>query len=478
MEYLPIFLDVNNKPCLLVGGGVVAYRKAQNLLKAGAALTIVAKTFTVDFSLLKRKYANLSFIEMEITAKLLTQYTLIVAATDDEKLNQFVSEVAKKHNIPVNVVDDQAKCSFIQPAIVNRSPILVAISSGGTAPVLAKRIREKIEGLLPSRLGLVAEKARELRPKIKNSNHPNKRLFWERLFDSLFGHFIMNGNQNRAEKLVDNLLKNIIENKGLVYLTGAGPGDPELLTIKALNILQRADIILYDHLVSAEILDMARRDATLVPVGKSAGKSSTPQSRINELMVKYAEQGNIVCRLKGGDPFIYGRGGEEAEYLKQHHIPHEVIPGITAAAGCAASAGIPLTHRGLSDSVTFITAKLKDNTTSNLIPLAKNNQTLAIYMGLNSADEIQYQLLKAGFKSALPIAIVERGTTPRQRVISGQLDQLGILAKTYQVESPAIIYIGETARFAHQKAIQDYNVHDICHEGNILNANKVHHLSA
>lgn len=478
MEYLPIFLDIKKKPCLIVGGGVVAYRKAQNLLKAGANLTIVSKALTVDFSLLKRKFNNLSFLEAEVTEGLLTNYQIIVAATDDEELNQFISDIAKKHNIPVNVVDDQEKCSFIQPAIVNRSPLLVAISSAGTAPVLAKRIREKIEGLLPSRLGQVAAAAGQLRPRIKSNQHPNKRLFWERLFDSLFGHYIMSGQDKKAEKLVNNILNNTDDKKGLVYLTGAGPGDPELLTIKALNVLQRADIILYDQLVSAEILDMARRDATFIPVGKSAGKSSTPQPRINELMVKYAEQGNIVCRLKGGDPFIYGRGGEEAEFLKQYNIPHEIIPGITAAAGCAASAGIPLTHRGLSDSVTFITAKLKDNTTSNLIPLAKNNQTLAIYMGLNSAADIQQQLIKAGFKHTLPVAIVERGTTARQRIISGELSTLEQLARNNQVESPAIIYVGETARFAQQKSIPEYNIHDICHQAENLTANKVHHLSA
>ena len=480
MEYFPIFLKVKQKKCLVVGGGIVAYRKAQTLLKAGAHLTVIAKTYTVDFSLLKRKYPNLKFQEAEINENLLSAFCVIVAATDDNKLNQYISETAQTYNIPVNVVDDPQKCSFIQPAIVNRSPILVAISSGGTAPVLAKRIREKIEALLPTKIGLVAKAAGKLRAKVQHSNYPNKRLFWEKLFDGLYGHFICNNNHQKAAELVDNLLTQKDNETGFVYLTGAGPGNPELLTIKALNTLQRCDVILYDQLVSAEILDMARRDATLVPVGKSAGKASTPQTRINELMVKYAKQGKLVCRLKGGDPFIYGRGGEEIEHLRTNKIAYEIIPGITAASGCAAAAGIPLTHRTVADSVTFVTAKLKGDKNINLIPLARKNHTLVIYMGLSSASKIQEQLLNAGYDTHLPIAIIEKGTTVKQRIVTGTLSQLNTLIFENQISSPAIIYVGQTAAFANDNQEKQRRMpYELFSSKTFMEkTQKIHHLSA
>jgi len=479
MEYLPIFLKLNNKKCLVVGGGVVAYRKSLNLLKAGGDLTIVAQAYNVDFSQLKQKYENIKFMTTEVNEALLIQFSLIIAATDDSELNQLVSDIAHQHDIPVNVVDDPEKCSFIQPAIVNRSPLLVAISSSGQAPVLARRIRQQIESFLPAKLGMVATSAGKLRAKIKKLKPKNPRHLWENIFDSSYGHHVMSGNKIKADQVINDLITSNLNDKGMVYLTGAGPGDPELLTIKALNVLQRADVILYDQLVNSEILDMARRDATFIPVGKSAGKSSTPQIRINELMVEYANKGQIVCRLKGGDPFVFGRGGEEMEYLKDHDINYVIIPGITAAIGCAASAGIPLTHRGVSHSITVVTAKLKSNQESNLIPLAGNNQTLAIYMGINSADNIQEQLLKAGYATDLPVAIIEHGTTIKQRIITGALNELGCLVDRYQIMSPAIMYVGQVASFAAESSRNE--LHE---QKNLLNVEElnaqanIHHLSA
>ncbi len=450
MYYLPIFLSLKGRHCLIVGGGIVAFRKVKPLLKAHAHVTVIAKDISSDLKQLAHNNNALMLIESEITADAIADYYLVIAATSNRHTNRFIAGIANQHNIPVNAVDDPDNSSFIQPAIVNRSPIMIAISSGGAAPVLARRIRQMIETFLPTNIGKVAAHAKTLRTNVKSLKFKNPRAFWEKLFDSHYSHQIMAGNMQQAEQIATQIMAKPETKVGMVYLAGAGPGDPNLLTLKALNTLHQADVILHDQLVSEAVLAYARRDAEFISVGKSASKPSTSQATINDLMIKYAKKGLIVCRLKGGDPFIFGRGGEEMQYLKAHDIPYEIVPGITSAVACAAYASIPLTHRDLAQSVTFITAQQINDLKTNFIPLARKNQTLAIYMGLNAVQHIQKQLLTAGYSPQMPIAIIEKGTTPEQRTVTGTLNQLATLAHSHQIESPAMIIVGEVAKLSNE----------------------------
>ena len=450
MDYLPIFLSLKNRHCLVVGGGIVAFRKVKPLLKAHAHVTVIAKSISKDLKQFAHNNDTLTLIKSEITADAIPGYYLVIAATRDRHTNRFIANIANQHNIPVNAVDDPDNSSFIQPAIVDRYPITVAVSSGGAAPVLARRIRQMLEALLPADIGKIATHAKTLRTKVKSLKFKNPRAFWEKLFDSHYSHQIMARNIPQAEQIATQIMAEPETKVGMVYLTGAGPGDPNLLTLKALNTLHQADVILHDQLVSDAVLSYARRDADFVSVGKSANKPSTPQETINALMVQYAKKGLIVCRLKGGDPFVFGRGGEEMQYLKTYDIPYEIVPGITSAAACAAYASIPLTHRDLAQSVTFITAQQINDLKTNFIPLARKNQTLAIYMGLNAVHHIQKQLLTAGYSPHMPIAVIEKGTTPEQRTITGTLNQLATLTQSHQIESPAMIIVGEVAKLSNE----------------------------
>ncbi|MFC3033706.1 siroheme synthase CysG [Pseudoalteromonas fenneropenaei] len=446
MQYLPIFTKLENKPVVVIGGGEVALRKCRALLKAKAQLTVVALHFHPDFY--QFDSAQVTLLEAEFNPTQLTGAMLVIAATDNEDVNQAVFAAAEAQHIFVNVVDDQPRCSFIFPSIVDRSPVTIAISSAGTAPVLARRLREKLETLIPQHIGPLAELVGTFRDKVKArfSNLADRRQFWEQVFDSTVVSDVQRGDQVAATQQLEALLDAQPEPQGEVYIVGAGPGDPELLTLKALQLMQQADVVVYDYLVSDEIMELVRRDAELICVGKRMGDHSVAQEDTNNLLVKLAQQGKKVCRIKGGDPFIYGRGGEEVQELARHQVRYQIVPGITAAAGCSAYAGIPLTHRDHAQAIQFVTGHCKkDGQDLDWQSLAKPNQTLAVYMGVVKSPYIQAQLLAHGRGADTPVAIVENGTRANQRVVSTRLNELASTIEAHQIQSPALLIIGEVA---------------------------------
>lgn len=453
MDYLPIFCRLDNKPVLLVGGGEVAERKARLLLDAGAQLTVVAPELDPELAELAAN-GNIEWLAGEFVPEQLAGKWLVVAATDRREVNALVYQSANQARIFANVVDDPKRSSFIMPSIIDRSPLMVAISSGGKAPVLARLLREKLEALLPQHLGAVAAFAGSLRERVKArfASMGERRRFWERLLGAdRLGQALARGDSASANQLADSLFADESQTGGEVVLVGAGPGDPGLLTLHALRQMQQADVVVYDRLVSDEVMALVRRDAKRIFVGKQAGHHCVPQEGINQLLLEEAKKGQRVVRLKGGDPFIFGRGGEELETLVGTGIGFQVVPGITAASGCAAYAGIPLTHRDHAQSVRFVTAHGKGGARDLDWPLlAKDKQTLVFYMGLSSCATIREQLLAHGKASNTPVALIERGTQPCQRVIRGTLDELPALA--VGVESPALIMVGSVVTMADRLA--------------------------
>lgn len=453
MDYLPIFCRLDNKPVLLVGGGDVAERKARLLLDAGARLTVVSPALEPELAALAAS-GTIDWLAAEFEPAQLTGKWLVVAATDRREVNALVYQSANQARIFANLVDDPKRSSFIMPSIIDRSPLIVAISSGGKAPVLARLLREKLEALLPQHLGAVATFAGSLRDRVKArfASMGERRQFWERLLGAdRLGQALARGDHASAHQLADSLFADESQSAGEVVLVGAGPGDPGLLTLHALRQMQQADLVVYDRLVSDEVMALVRRDARRIFVGKQAGNHCVPQEGINQLLLDEAKKGQRVVRLKGGDPFIFGRGGEELETLVGSGIGFQVVPGITAASGCAAYAGIPLTHRDHAQSVRFVTAHGKGGARDLDWPLlAKDRQTLVFYMGLSSCATIREQLLAHGKGGDTPVALIERGTQPSQRVIRGTLDQLPQLAMG--VESPALIMVGSVVTLADQLA--------------------------
>ncbi|MGE6182906.1 siroheme synthase CysG [Aeromonas media] len=453
MDYLPIFCRLDNKPVLLVGGGEVAERKARLLLDAGAQLTVVAPELDPELAELAAN-GSIEWLAGEFAPQQLAGKWLVVAATDRREVNALVYQSANQARIFANVVDDPKRSSFIMPSIIDRSPLMVTISSGGKAPVLARLLREKLEALLPQHLGAVAIFAGSLRERVKArfTSMGERRRFWERLLGAdRLGQALARGDGASANQLADNLFADESQTGGEVVLVGAGPGDPGLLTLHALRQMQQADVVVYDRLVSDEVMALVRRDAKRIFVGKQAGNHCVPQEGINQLLLEEAKKGQRVVRLKGGDPFIFGRGGEELETLVGSGIGFQVVPGITAASGCAAYAGIPLTHRDHAQSVRFVTAHGKGGARDLDWPLlARDKQTLVFYMGLSSCAVIREQLLTHGKGGDTPVALIERGTQPSQRVIRGTLDQLPELA--VGVESPALIMVGSVVILADQLA--------------------------
>ncbi|WP_421210865.1 siroheme synthase CysG [Aeromonas enteropelogenes] len=453
MDYLPIFCRLDNKPVLLVGGGEVAQRKARLLLDAGALLTVVAPKLDPELAELAAN-GSIEWLAAEFAPAQLTGKWLVVAATDRREVNALVYQSANQARIFANVVDDPKLSSFIMPSIIDRSPLMVAISSGGKAPVLARLLREKLEAMLPQHLGAVAAFAGSLRDRVKTrfASMGERRRFWERLLGAdRLGQALARGDSASAHQLADSLFADESQTGGEVVLVGAGPGDPGLLTLHALRQMQQADVVVYDRLVSDEVMALVRRDAKRIFVGKQAGNHCVPQEGINQLLLEEAKKGQRVVRLKGGDPFIFGRGGEELETLVGSGIGFQVVPGITAASGCAAYAGIPLTHRDHAQSVRFVTAHGKVGARDLDWPLlARDKQTLVFYMGLSSCATIREQLLAHGKGGDTPVALIERGTQPNQRVIRGTLDQLPELA--VGVESPALIMVGSVVTLAEQLA--------------------------
>ncbi|MBQ4859024.1 siroheme synthase CysG [Pseudoalteromonas sp. MMG007] len=454
MQYLPIFTKLDNKPVLVVGGGEVALRKCRAFLKARANVTLVAPWFCDE---LKEHAHNneVTLIDAYFDESHLDGKMLVIAATDLDEVNNNVFELANARNVFVNVVDDQPKCTFIFPSIVDRDPITIAISSAGTAPVLARRLREKLETLIPQHIGPLATLVGSFRDKVKQrfKHFADRRQFWEGVFDSSVVSKVQTGNTDAAQAQLEQMLDAKAEPEGEVYVVGAGPGDPELLTLKALQLMQQADVVVYDYLVSDEIMELVRRDADLVCVGKRLGDHSVAQEDTNQMLVDFAKQGKKVCRIKGGDPFIYGRGGEEVQVLAANNVSYQIVPGITAAAGCSAYAGIPLTHRDHAQAIQFVTGHCKkDGQELDWQSLAKAHQTLAIYMGVIKSPHIQAELLNHGRSAATPVAIIENGTRKNQRVVTGQLGELADLIERNSIVSPALLIIGEVAALHSQLA--------------------------
>lgn len=442
MDYLPIFADVRGKLCLVVGGGEVGKRKAGVLLEAGANVRVVA--LQIDPVLAGQQRIESVVARFEVQH--LDGVTLAIAATNDRNVNQQVSKLAQARNIPVNVVDDPDLCSFIMPAILDRSPLMVAFSSGGASPVLTRMMRGKLEAVIPqnySRLAAFAERFRE-QVKQRVTNPAKRRIFWENALDGVVAEKVLTGDEGSAEMMLQQMLEsedNI--QRGEVYLVGAGPGDPDLLTFRALRLMQKADVVVYDNLVSKPIVEMTRRDAQRIFVGKKRADHTLRQEEINELLVRLAKEGKRVLRLKGGDPFIFGRGGEEIETLAAEGIPFQVVPGITAASGVASYAGIPLTHRDHAQSCIFVTGHLKDGTMNlDWDALVRPKQTVVVYMGLHGLDMLCAELIKHGLPRSTPIAIVQQGTTQNQRVITGTLATLPGIAAIEKLQAPTLIIIG------------------------------------
>ena len=442
MDHLPIFCQLRDRDCLLVGGGDVAERKARLLLDAGARLTVNARDYVPQFHVWAEA-GMLTLVQGDFQPVLLDPCWLAIAATDDDEVNQQVSDAAEARRIFCNVVDAPKAASFIMPSISDRSPLMVADSSGGNSPVLARLLREKLEAMLPQHLGQVAAYAGQLRARVKKqfATMGERRRFWEKLFENdRLAQSLANQDQQAIDDTTEQLLSAPLDHRGEVVLVGAGPGDAGLLTLKGLQQIQQADVVVYDRLVSDDIMNLVRRDADRVFVGKRAGYHCVPQEEINQILLREAQQGKRVVRLKGGDPFIFGRGGEELETLCNAGIPFSVVPGITAASGCSAYSGIPLTHRDYAQSVRLVTGHLKTGGELDWENLAAEKQTLVFYMGLNQAATIQQKLIEHGMQADMPVAIVESGTAINQRVVDGKLSQLGELAE--QMASPALIIVG------------------------------------
>tara|TARA_R110002126_G_scaffold12196_15_gene53195 strand:- start:6616 stop:8037 length:1422 start_codon:yes stop_codon:yes gene_type:complete len=452
VQYLPLFVKLTGKPVLIVGGGAVALRKAGTLLSAGAKLYVVSPEFAPEFTEWQQQ-GKAELITGYFSEELLDGKLLVIAATDNDNVNAAVFDAATARNMLVNTVDDQPKCGFIFPSIIDRNPIIIAISSFGTAPVLARRLREKLETLLPQHLGPLAQLVGRFRDQVKAKikGFAARRQFWEKVFNSDVVRDVQANQLPEAEQRLAALLAEPQQLQGEVYVVGAGPGDPELLTLKALQLMQQADVVVYDYLVSPEIMQLVRRDAELICVGKKAGAHSVAQQDTNQILIDLALAGKKICRLKGGDPFIFGRGGEEIQALLPHNIAFQVVPGVTAAAGCAAYAGIPLTHRDHAQSVQFVTGHCRpDGSEPDWQSMSTANQTVVIYMGLMKAAHIQHQLISAGRSPATPVAIIENGSRLEQRIITTQLSELAATVSSEQVQSPALLIIGEVVSLQNQ----------------------------
>ncbi|MFQ3206575.1 MAG: uroporphyrin-III C-methyltransferase/precorrin-2 dehydrogenase/sirohydrochlorin ferrochelatase [Glaciecola sp.] len=448
MKYFPIFVDAEHIHCLLVGAGEVAARKCELLLKTPARVTIVSPWVSDTVKRLANESAQVTLIERKFEDSDIDGKQMIFVATDDGLVNKHIHDIAHAKNMLVNVVDNTPLCKFITPSIVDRSPIIIAMSSGGVAPVLLRYIRQKLESVIPANIRLLGDFSAKFRNTVKEalSSVTDRRYFWEEVLDGDVGESILQGNDKLAERQFDKALiayKNGDKPAGQVYLVGAGPGDPDLLTFRALRLMQKADVVVYDRLVSPEILELVRRDAEKIYVGKAQSNHTIPQEDINELLARQALAGNRVVRLKGGDPFVFGRGGEEIETLIQHGVDFQVVPGITAATGAASYAGIPLTHRDHAQSVTFTTGHLRDDTINlNWPALVQQNHTVVFYMGLTGLPIICDKLIQHGMSPQMPIALVQSATRENQEVVTGTLENIVNNPKVALLKPPTLIIVG------------------------------------
>ena len=448
MDLLPVFLDVRGEPCLVVGGGDVAARKTALLLRAGARVTVLAPALGPAFQ--PHLGRGVVHSAAPFSTGDLSGYALVFAATDDQAVNRDVAAAARARRIPVNVVDQPALCSFIMPSIVDRSPVIVAVSSGGASPVLARLLRARLETVIPAGYGRLAALVQSFRDEVKTRLEPRaRRRFWERVLQGPIAELVFSGRDAEARHALERAIADtrLALDGGEVYLVGAGPGDPDLLTFRALRLMQQADVVVYDRLVSQPVLDLVRLEAERIYAGKSRADHALPQEDINHLLVRLAREGKRVVRLKGGDPFIFGRGGEEIETLMEEGIPFQVVPGITAAVGCASYAGIPLTHRDYAQSVVFVTGHLKDGSMNlNWAALAQPRQTIVFYMGLHGVEILCRELIAHGLPAATPAALVQQGTTPQQRVLTADLATLPQRVQEARVKAPTLIIVGDVVR--------------------------------
>ncbi len=448
-------MNIRDRDCLVVGGGEIATRKVALLLDAGANVTVMAPDFSSTLTSWHNK-GKITRRECPFDESTdISEYRVVIAATDNKDINQLISDKARASNTPVNVVDNPDEGTFIMPSIVDRDPVQIAISTGGASPVLARLLRGKLESTIPTAYGRLASLVEEFREKVKArfDNVTQRRKFWEEVFQGRISELLFAGKDERAREVLQEALEagENTSGKGEVYLVGAGPGDPDLLTFRALRLMQQADVVLHDRLVSQPILDMVRRDAERIYVGKERSNHAVRQERINDMLVELAQQGKRVLRLKGGDPFIFGRGGEEIETLAENDVPFQVVPGITAAAGCASYSGIPLTHRNYAQSCTFVTGNLKDGTVDlNWPALAVENQTVVFYMGLKALPQICEQMIAHGLPDSTPAAIVQQGTTRHQRVLTSTLKDLPELTNNEQILPPTLIIVGHVVEL-HEK---------------------------
>jgi len=455
VEYLPLSFQLTEANVLLVGGTEIAVRKARLLLRANARLTVVALDISQEMEALIES-SGVTWQRRNYSQQDLEHKVLVVVACDDIGLAETIFKQAKERALPINVVDAPDLCTVIFPAIIDRSPLTIAISSSGSSPVLTRILKRKFEAMVPGAYGELARFAGRMRDVVKASvpDDSQRRSFWESVLEGAPAELLMAGRENEAEKLLtQRLASENFAKHGEVYLVGAGPGDPDLLTFKAARLLQSADVVLYDRLVSEPILDVARKDAQRIYVGKRRAQHSVPQPEINQLLVDLALQGLRVVRLKGGDPFIFGRGGEEIDLLVQHNIPFQVVPGITAASGAACYGGIPLTHRDYAQSVRFVAGHLKEGELNHdWEQFQSTNETLVFYMGLNGLPQICSQLMAHGRSADTPMALIEHGTLPDQRVLTATLSTMEALVAAEKPRAPTLLIVGDVVRLHHDLA--------------------------
>ena len=447
MSLLPIFVDIKDKSCLLVGGGKIAARKLKMLCKAEAKITVIATEIYTEIKTLAEQHP-IEIQLREFTETDISDQRLIIAATDNADLNNKISRLAKQKDIFVNVASDFTEGDVVLPSVIDRDPIQIAITTGGASPVLARILRRNLEHCTPAAYGALANLVEHYRSSVSESisSEVERRRFWEEVLQGPIAEMVFAGQIEAAEESLHAKLNNkdfISQDVGEVYLVGAGPGDPDLLTFRALRLMQQADAVVYDRLVSEQIMNLVRKDAEKIYAGKQRANHAIPQESINHLLVRLAKEGKRVLRLKGGDPFIFGRGGEEIETLMEQGVHFQVVPGITAAAGCASYSGIPLTHRDHAQACIFVTGHLRDGTVNlNWDMLAHANQTLVFYMGLHGLSIICQELIKHGMRDDMPAALITKGTTPEQRVLLGNLTTLPGLVENHNVQGPTLIIIG------------------------------------
>ncbi|HID44492.1 MAG TPA: uroporphyrinogen-III C-methyltransferase [Chromatiaceae bacterium] len=454
MDFLPVFLNIQSRSCAVIGGGDVAARKVRLLKAAEGEVTVVSPKLCEALQL-QADNGDIIHLAQNHAQVSLEDFALVIAAADDPAANEQIAAQARKLNIPVNVVDNPDAGTFIMPSIIDRSPVVAAVSTGGASPVLARLIRARLESLIPAGYGRLGELTARYRERVKEAfgSTDDRRRFWDHILQGSVAERVFSGHMEEAEAVLEKELAEFTSSKGMgeVYLVGGGPGDPDLLTFRALRLMQQADVVVYDRLVAKPVLEMVRRDAERIYVGKERDRHAMRQEEINELLAKLARDGKRVVRLKGGDPFIFGRGGEEIDTLAEQGVPFQVIPGITAASGCATYSGIPLTHRDYAQSVTFVTGHLKDGSMNlNWHQLAQPHQTIVFYMGLMGLPVIIEKLMEHGVSAQMPVALVQQGTTHLQRVFTGTLENILDVVEKEKPKPPTLIIVGKVVQL-HEK---------------------------